>query len=297
MTTIDRWDRLTRSRPVVALAAADAHGGVGRRAEDAGRSVAGMIGIPSYEASFRTFANRVVLDRPLTGNANEDARAIFAAIRAGRVFAAIDAFAAPALLDFAVESGLTRSPMGTAVGEDSDATIIARATLPPGAELVLMRDGQEFARGRDEIRRAVTGARGAFRLEVQTPGAPGSPPMPWLVSNPVYFLDPVMPSVASPPPRPVTSAAPFPWRIEKDPSSSAVLRTSARGVVLEYKLGDGPRNSQFVALATDLQHQAFNAIDLALAGDRPARISVQVRGADGSRWGRSYYVDPDGAAI
>ena len=43
----------------MALAGADAHGGVGRRAEDTGRSLSGMVGIPSYEASFRAFSNRV----------------------------------------------------------------------------------------------------------------------------------------------------------------------------------------------------------------------------------------------
>jgi hypothetical protein len=92
-------------------------------------------------------------------------------------------------------------------------------------------------------------------------------------------------------------AAPFPWRIEKDPASSALLRTSERDVALEYKLADGARNSQFVALATDLRRRAFTTIELALAGDRPLRISVQVRRADGQRWGRSYYVDPAGTSL
>jgi hypothetical protein len=295
--TLDRWDRMTRSRPVVALAAADAHGGVGTRAEDTGRSLSGLIGIPSYEASFRAFANRVVLDRPLTGHATEDARGIFTAIRGGRVFAAIDAFATPALLDFSVEGGLDRSLMGSVLGDDSDGTIVARATLPRDAEIMVMHDGKELARGRDEIRRDVTGARGAFRVEVWTAGAPGSPPMPWLVSNPIYFVDAIESPVAPAPSRSGTGVALFPWRIEKDPSSSAVLRMSSHDVTLEYKLGDGARNSQFVALGTDLPHQAFSAIDLSLGGDRPARISVQVRGADGQRWGRSYYIDPAGTTL
>ena len=297
VATLDRWDRLARSRPVVALAAADAHGGVGTRAEDSSRSLWGTVGIPEYEASLRAFANRVVLDRPLTGNAIEDARVIFAAIRSGRVFAAVDAVATPAYLDFSVEAGLDRRPMGSVLGEDSDGTIVARATLPRDAEIVLVRDGREFARSRDEIRRVVTGARGAFRVEVQVPGAPGSPPIPWLVSNPVYFVNAAAPEVVPAPSRPLSTAAPFPWRIEKDPSSSGMLRTSSHDVSLEYKLGDGARNSQFVALATDLERQPFKGIDLSLGGDRPARISVQVRSANGQRWGRSYYVDPAGVTI
>ncbi|HMF43748.1 MAG TPA: hypothetical protein VKQ32_23900, partial [Polyangia bacterium] len=91
--------------------------------------------------------------------------------------------------------------------------------------------------------------------------------------------------------------APFPWRIEKDPASSAILRTFERAVELEYRLADGARNSQFVALATDLHGQPFRAIDLDLLPDRPIRVGVQVRVEDGRRWGRSFYLDPAGTAI
>jgi hypothetical protein len=302
--TLDRWDRLTRTRPVVTLAGMDAHGGVGRRTEDATRSLSGTIGIPAYEASFRAFSNRLVLDRPLSGRAAADARAVYDAIRKGSVFTAIDALAGPALLDFHVEGGLDRDGMGSVLPDDSDATIIARATLPRDAQLILIHDGREVGRARDELRRGLTDARGAYRVEVRLPGAPGTPPVPWLVSNPIYF------TAAMPPPDhvqggasglvpggPLPAIAPFPWRIEKDATSSGILRTGDREVALEYRLGDGARNGQFVALATDLQRQAFRAIDLSLAGDRPLRVSVQVRRADGGRWGRSFYVDPAGTRL
>jgi hypothetical protein len=298
--TLDRWDRLAKAHQVVALGGADAHGGVGRRAEDSNRSLSGMIGIPSYEASFAAFSNRVVLGRPLTGNAAEDARAVVGAIRKGSVFTAIDALAGPAVLDFHVEAGLEKVGMGGVIAGGSDATIVARAPLPRGAELFLLRDGREVARGRGEIRRRVTDAQGAYRVEVRTPGAPGTPPVPWLVSNPIYFAEGAR--VSQGVERATGGAgaaaiAPFPWRIEKDASSSGVLRSGATEAVLEYKLGGGQRNSQFVALATDVHGQAFNQIDLSLAGDRPMRVSVQVRRASGERWGRSFYVDPAGSAV
>jgi hypothetical protein len=300
--TLARWDRMTKTRPVVGLAGADAHGGVGRRAEDSTRSLTGVIGIPSYRASFGAFSNRVVLDRPLSGDAAADARALLGAIRKGSVFTAIDGLAGPAVLDFHVEAGLERREMGGVMAGDSDGTIVARAALPPGAELILLRDGEEIARGRDEIRRAVTDARGAYRVEARIPGAPGTPAVPWLVSNPVYFGGPApAPEAAEPPPSVVgakgAAIAPFPWRIEKDATSSGMLRSGASEAALEYKLGGGPRNSQFVALATDVHGQAFKELDLSLAGDRPMRVSVQVRRASGERWGRSFYVDPAGSAV
>ena len=232
-STLDRWDRLTEARPVVALAGADAHGGTGRRAEDSNRSLSGTIGIPSYEASFAAFSNRVVLDRPLTGHAAEDARALFGAIRKGSVFTAIDALAGPAVLDFHVEAGLQKVGMGSVMAGGADAAIVALAPQPRGAELLLLRDGREIARGRGEIRHAVTGARGAYRVEARMPGAPGTPPVPWLVSNPIYFGDATRPGdegvrdATAPSVPGQTPAAPFPWRIEKDPSSSGVLRAGA----------------------------------------------------------------------
>jgi hypothetical protein len=300
--TLDRWDRLASARPVVALAGADAHGGVGRRAEDSSRSLTGVVGIPSYEASFAAFSNRMVLDHPLTGNAVEDAREVLGAIRKGSVFTAIDGWAGPALLDFYAEAGPGKGRMGSVMPGDSDGTIVARAPLPRGAELFLLRDGQEIARAGGEIRRAVTHARGAYRVEVRMPGAPGTPPVPWLVSNPIYFGD--VPRAAGGPDGPVTAGpakaatiAPFPWRIEKDASSSGVLRLGASEALLEYKLGAGPRASQFVAMATDVHGQAFKDIELSLAGDRPMRVSVQVRRASGERWGSSLYVDPAGSAV
>src|SRR3982751_4855201 len=226
--TLDaRWPALLANGPTLALAAADAHGGVGRRAEDTGRNLAGSVGIPSYEASFRAFSNRVILDRPLSGDAASDGRAVYGALRHGRVFSSIDALASPSLLDFAVEAGYSRDPIGSVLGDDADATIIARALVPPGSEISIVRNGRVVTSSPGgEVRHVLTGARGAYRAEIQIPGAPGTPPVPWLVSNAIYFGEGRRPVVAGhgvaktgPP------IAPFPWRIEKDPSSSGTLRT------------------------------------------------------------------------
>ena len=298
--TLNRWDRLTVAHAVVALAGADAHGGVGRRAEEPNRTLWSTVGIPSYQASFQAFSNRVLLDRPLAGDAALDARAVFSAIRQGRVFTAIDGLATPAVLDFHVEDAMAHVPMGSVAAADSDATIVARAAMPPGAELLLLRDGREVDRSADEIRRTVSDDHAAYRVEVRLPGVPGTPPIPWLVSNPIYFRATSAPQV--PPVNSATAAvddaiAPFPWRLEKDTSSSGILRTGEHSVDLEFRLANGARGNQFVALATDMQRQSFTAIDLSLAADRPSRISVQVRRADGTRCGRSVYVDSAGSRV
>jgi hypothetical protein len=283
--TLDRWDGLLRARQVVAIGGADAHGGPGQRVEDQNRTLFGTIGIPSYEASFRELSVRAILERPLTGNAASDARMIYGAIRKGSVFTVIDALAAPGLLDFhAVPSGAT-------------VTLFARATVPAGGALVLLGPAGEIGRSDRELRHEVPADRpGAYRVEVRLAGAPGDPPVPWLVSNAIRVgAD----SIVTPPlvPAPGKPIAPFPWRIEKDAASSAIVRTSATSAELSYRLADGARNSQFVAMATDLRDEAFTAIDLDLASDRPARVWVQARTADGRRWGRTFYVDPAGASF
>jgi len=155
-----------------------------------------------------------------------------------------------------------------------------------------------------EVRHVITGAKGGYRVEIVAPGTTAVPPIPWLVSNPIYFASTRAQGASGESqgrPSPLDLGAsvivPFPWRIEKDPSSSGVLGTTDTEASLEYKLGAGERGSQFVALASDLRGQSFGAIDLRLAGDRPMRVSVQLRTADGRRWGRSYYVDPAGSRL
>jgi hypothetical protein len=293
--TLQRWDRLSSERRVIGLAAADAHGGVGRPAEDTSRSLAGTIGIPSYEASFRTFSNRVVLDAPLTGDPARDARAIYAAIRKGSVFTTIDAIAAPGYVDAHLDG----------------ATVVARATRPHGAEIALVHAGVPVTSSYGDVRYDATGKPGAYRIEIEVRSAPGRPPMPWLVANPVYVPAPGAPAPSEREALPTArggpsgpegrlepgTIAPFPWRIEKDPASSAIVRTTAHAAELEYRLAPGERDSQFVALATDIHDPSFTAMRFGLQADHPCRVSVQVRAGDGRRWGRSYYVDPTGSEL
>jgi hypothetical protein len=293
--TLDRWDQLTRMGPVVGVAGLDAHGGIGRRNEDGNQGT--FIRVPNYTAMFRTFSTRVVLDRPWSGDAASDARALMTGIRSGRVYSTIDAIAANGLLDFHAEDGPETVLMGGLMPPGATATLVAHALKPAGARIVLLHEGQEIGSATDDLRQTITYGQGAYRVEVHVPHAPGTPPIPWMVSNPIYFLNtarPVEIAVVSGQGRGIP---PGTWRIEKDPGSSAVLRTSGGGVEFEYSLKDGPRSSQYAALAADVGNEPFRRVRFSLAADRPMRVSVQLRAADGRRWGRSVYVPPDGRVI
>lgn len=297
--TLARWDSLSATRPVVGLAAHDAHGGIGRGVEEGGARRAALGGIPSYENSFRTFSNRVVLDAPLTGDAAADAGRVLDAIKHGRVFTVVDAVATPGFLDVSGSDGVSTGPMGSVFRTGGSGSVAAAVSLPAEARLFQSNSGREaeipLTTGSGQTI-ALERIRGAVRLEVRVPGAPGTPPVPWIVGNPIYFLPPLTEPVS-----PVSDAAgtvaPLnaAWHAEKDPSSTATVKASNGRVTFDYMLGGGTRASQFAALVSDLPAagEPFAAIRLRASSSRSARVSIQLRyPAEGRpRWGTSVYVD------
>jgi hypothetical protein len=249
--TLEQWGRLSQQRRVVALAALDAHGGVRTRLEGGPRFGVG----PSYEASFRTVSNHVVLTRPLSGDAASDARAVMDAIRQGSVYTAIDALAAGAYVD-------------------------PRAALPAWPRPQDARVAQMGPNGRNGWH------------EVYRAGAPGEPPVPWILTNPADAPEPA-PAHAVGPIGAGVAVAPE-WRIEKDASSGGTLVVKdERTVAVDFRLQTGPRESQFVALAGDLSG-GIAAEQIVFDGHaiRPMRLSVQLRfPGNEQRWVKSIYLD------
>jgi hypothetical protein len=258
VATLERWDTLSRRRRVVALAAVDAHGGARTRSGAERRAAIG-IG-PSYEASFRSATNRLILEKPLITDAIVDARMVMDALRAGRVYSVIDAISADMVLSLSDTEGFA-----------------AASPLLSGAQVFKLSD--------DRVR----------RIEIHAARAPGTPPIPWVVSN-----------WAGTWPRPAGEARPLPsedlrfdlaseWRVEKDPQSSARISGNSQVITLDYRLAAGERTSQFTAAAADVRglpessHLVFRG-----RATRPMRVAVQLRFApDDARWIRSEYLDTE----
>lgn len=292
-STLSRWDALASHRPVVGIAGHDAHGGIGKTTQEGQRFA--IAGVPSYESSFRSFSVRIVLDRPFGGSADVDAAAVLNALRRGSVFTAIDGVAQRAVLDFHAVRAAGITAMGSML-DPGPVTFVVEAAVPSGARTILLRDGEEVQSvSGGALRLDQAEGRGAYRVEIHVPGAPGIPPVPWLVSNPIYLLPRVETAAA------VERAAATPlapdvrWHVEKDPASAATLAASPAEVKAEYTLAGGARASQFVALVADLQGRPsdFRSIRFNAAAAKPARVSVQLRYASGGgeRWRRSVYVD------
>lgn len=293
--SLARWDAAARARPVVAVAALDAHARIAW-GEDREPRRAGGLSYPGYETMFRTAAQAVLLDGPLSGTAADDAARLLTAIAAGRTFSIVRAFADPAALDFYGEKDGVRVPMGGAL-DAAFAGVRLSAGVPgvPEAELTLMRDGQRVAAGKGTLEFAPT-AVGVYRIEAFYPGHV----FPWLLSNAIR-LGLGAPALV---PAPAPQAAPTkalavtggPWTTEHDRSSTASFVAEGAGVRLLYELGSGPLASQYAALVTTAAGDAaLDRIRFTARADRPMRVSVQVRvaggGPDGRRWRRSIYVD------
>jgi hypothetical protein len=292
--TLKKWDRVAARVRVVGLAGTDAHGGIGNRVEDPARRRS--VRVPSYSASFRTFTTRVELDRPFTGDPRGDAAGLLNALQAGRTYTEIDAIASGATLEFTGRTAGEIVGQGSILHGTGSATFHVRASDVNGASTVAYRNGDEIARAAGTTLDFQSAENGAFRIEIHVAGAPGAPPVPWLVSNPIFRLGP---AVSAPPPRrlPVHSLLDAAWRIEKSEGSEGTARVGDDGEVeFAYRLRGGPQASQFAALVADLPRNApkFDAVSFTAGATAPSRVSVQLRFAEdeNARWRKSVYVDP-----
>lgn len=291
--TLARWDAAARMRPVFGLAAVDAHARIDWRGESEPQSGRGLA-FPGYEAVFRSLAQAVVLERPLSGRADDDARAILSAVAAGRTYSAVRAFADPAALEFTGERDGQHHPMGASL--DHGPVTFRAAT--PGAQtatLTLLKDGRPLATGKGSVTREAS-EPGVYRVEASYPGFP----FPWIVSNPIRVglggrPAPIAAGAPPPPTRHLAVGVDAPWAVEQDRSSAGTIQKDADALRFGFKLGGGALASQYAALVTTAAgDRPVERIRFTARAERPMRLSVQIRtpgGADGRRWRRSVYLD------
>ena len=288
-TTLRRWDALTRRANVIGLSAVDAHG-----------LVAGL-----YTSTFRSFAQAVILDGPLSGDAAADAQRVIAALRAGHAFSVITGLAGLALPQLTAGDNTRTVSIGERLTSPSGHVRIA-ASIPAalGARVVILHNGREVAAGMGRAEVPGDAEPGAYRLEAWL----GAGQTPWIVTNPVY-VDPTG-AVPSPPPAlPRTPAAGGPpasvvvplafgpeWTIERGPSSSGSVANASGGLVFEYSVGVKDPARDYVALARSMgdSTESFDRIEFTASASAPMRLFVEFRlpgGRDGERWSHSIYLD------
>lgn len=295
-TVLDKWDQLIVRRRVFAIAGADAHA---RISLGGAEPIEGWsLPLPSYETTFRVFSNRVVLERPLTGHASLDAAMLLRALRAGHVFTTIDALAAPGGIHLTAATGTAKGEQGDTVPLQGSATIQIGADVPAGARIALMRAGEVVAEREGGVLSFTTPAEpAAYRAEVRLASAPGTPPVPWLVGNPVYLRRPPQPIATPEFPAPAETrplAEATAWRTEHDEHSSVVLSPSADGALIEFALAGGVPQGQYAAAVIPIGREVVEYQRLAFTAstNAPARVSVQLRRPHADeRWRRSIFLE------
>lgn len=309
---LTRWDALTRERRVVAVAAADAHARLGLRSLGEPYENSGYLPVPSYEQVFRTFS--IALPHvALTGNPAEDAAQIIGAIRGGNVYSTIDAVAGPGAMVFTATSGGARALAGDVLPLAGSVTLRVETRAPADARIDLLKDGAPIATRGGALLEHVTSEAGVYRVEVSLPGAPGQPPVPWIVSNPIYVgrqARDASPVDTRPPAREFASrysnGAATGWTVEMSPASAAALDVApavgGTQLSLRYALGGTASESPFVAVAMQAGAalKDYDRLVFTARADRPTRISVQLRvpgGEEGERWHRSVFLDEDAKPI
>jgi hypothetical protein len=300
-SVLRQWDALTARRRVVAVAGADAHARLDVRGDDSGGRLA-VLPVPGYEAMFQTFSVTVP-GVTFTRDAERDSAAVVDAIRHGRVYSTIDAVATPAAVSFDAVRGEMPVAMGGLVpDQDDNIELRVDSNAPSGARIVLMKDGSPVATtSGGTLRQVVPARRAVYRAEIQLAGAPGDPPVPWVVTNPIYVGArddaPAIRAAA------IASASQYDngeargWRIETSERSKAalnVVRTlTGTELLIRWALGgtksDGPYAA--VAMPAGTGMAGYDRLLFTGRADQPMRVSIQFRLPNGDRWRRSVYLD------
>ena len=310
------WDTLLSERKVIGIAAADAHARIGTSLSannhpDRDRY---SVPLPSYEAIFKTFS--IGLPKlSLTGEAEHDAIAVIEEIRAGRLYTLIDGIARSGALSFSATSG-DQSVIG---GEDlvikGPVTIFVSVVGPLDTQISLVKNGQTLMRVPGPILeyQAEEEIPGIYRVEIDVPLAPGNPPVPWIISNPIY-LKKVEPSAEQLPSEKVSVSMPFElkkeeWIIESSNLSEGALdlTPTVEGFQLLFRYalsGEEKQPGAYVAAAVPVVKNItdYDALTFSIRSDKPARVSVQLRAllpglseptldSKEGRWRRSIYTD------
>ena len=309
---LDRWDELTATRRVVGLAGADAHARLGFRQQTEPYEEGWHLKVPSYEASFEAFGLRVELPGGLSGDARRDADNLLTHIRLGRLYSVVDGLAGPGAFEFTASSGDRKSGMGGYLDIRGEVVLHARMAAPDGARLMILRGGRIFFDTQDrEVHLGVPAEPAVYRVEIAVPGGAGQPPIPWLISNPIYvgMRDPHQ---AAQRPRPEaatrrrTSIATEAWGAEASPGSISAPRPGSTtgtpaAVEWSYQLAGGSPAGQYAAVRFPVDGLVgHDRLQLRARASRPMRVWVQVRASrvgSGERWGQSVYLDEDDRSL
>lgn len=309
----ERWNRLTAGRRVVGLAGVDAHARLELTGGDP-RDGRYALEIPGYEASFRTLSVRIRPARPFSGDARADAAALIEAVRNGRLYTAVDAWASPPAFEFIATNGRGSARAGEVLPVGGPLSLQVRSNAPSGFLTTVWKGSQALV-SKEERDFTVSEDEGAavYRVEIRDPRRAAGPA--WIISNPIYVRGAAQDEAPSRRPSGGAPSAPSAsngislfdgrttagWTRESDATSvaaiDAVQMVDALELRLRFGLSGGSAIGQFSGAAVETAHGvgSYAGVAFTIRAEHPMRISVQLRaevqGALPERWQRSVFVD------
>jgi len=263
------------------------------------------IALPSYEASFRTLSVRVRPERPLSGEAAADARAVMGAIRAGHLYTALDGLASPPSFMFTASNRRGSAREGDELAAGGSVALRVRSNAPAEFDTIVWQGSRTLtSRNREpDFTLTVSEEPAVYRVTIRAADRAHQPA--WIVSNPIYVRGADGGAIPARPPATTTrrlfdSRTAEGWRFESDPTSLAALdlASSLTGseLRLRYGLGGGRPAGQFAALVVETGGglAQFDRLSFTARAERPMRVSVQFRvpvtPSEDERWQRSVYI-------
>ena len=304
-SVVEAWAAQAERRRIVMLAGADAHAKLALRGDPAENQY--VLAVPGYESAFRTMSVHVALERPLSGDAAADARALVRALRGGHLYSAIDGIATPASFEFTATNRLGTVHEGDELGAGGPVSLHVRSNAPAGFTTTVWNGAKVLSAEHHEQDFTVAAEEGpgVYWVEIRSTGR--VEPVSWIRSNPVYVRDLATPARAPARPAATASQPLFDgasirgWGAEHDSTSLAVVEAASAigGMELRMRFGlaGGAPAGQVVTLVRDLPDGAasHDRVTFTVRAERPMRVAVQLRGGVGDvsneRWQRSVYVD------
>ena len=176
--TLTYWDDMLEGRDVIGIFGADAHNRLSIIDE-------WSLKFPSYDSLFSLAQNHLLLNNPLSGEADIDRALILGALREGRFYMGLDGLAPADMFSFIIESRDGRQwTMGQSVPYEPNLRARAGGHVPAGAQIRLLRDGEMFAETLETLNIPLPGV-GVYRVEVAVDGWQ----VPWVISNPIPVFE------------------------------------------------------------------------------------------------------------
>lgn len=181
------WDELSKQRPVVGIAGADAE------AKLIIGGASSFLKFPTYETLFSLVRNHVLLRSELTGNATADFEKLSGALRAGQFYMSLDILGNPKGFNTVLKNKQGQSsPMGSTVeleeGMQLEITLPQKPDVP--FDTVIYKNGERIVTSNSQVTNYFISDPGVYRVMVRViptmPIPDGKKWIPWIYTNPFY---------------------------------------------------------------------------------------------------------------